>query len=238
MATLLDQLGRAEDLPEGIRSLVAQATKATAKQEAKALHRLVAQRSEAFNNLERIRGDRATYEAAWANYAQHLLDTLTEQLNTRDETLKTFTQSEDEWSQRLREASLSLKTATVGQGRLLGRWTSMPWAPRWTRISRTRSTQMRKGMPRRRFEGKSPTVSADLCWKHCRLFEPQPSFGAERRDASRSPRRKQTVIDLEKDPAVKEGDAKGDAKSDAKDATKGPAEAYVGEPSKPSQPFP
>ena len=60
-------------------------------------------------------------------------------------------------------------------------------------------------------------------------------LGAERRDASRSPRRKQTV---KKDPAVKEGDAKGDAKSDAKDATKGPAEAYVGEPSKPSQPFP
>ena len=81
VSALLEQLGKTEDLPESVRSLMAQATKATARQEAKTLRRLVAQRSEAVASLEKIRQERSSYQPAWANYAQTLLDTVLEQVS-------------------------------------------------------------------------------------------------------------------------------------------------------------
>ena len=58
-----EQQGKTEDLPESVRSLMAQATKVA--------------------SLEKIRQERSSYEAAWANYAQTLLDTVLEQVSNR-----------------------------------------------------------------------------------------------------------------------------------------------------------
>ena len=107
-----EHLATQESLPESVRSLVAQATQTTAKTEAKALHKLVAQRQEALSSLERIKHERAAYEQGWATYSQSLLDILAQQFADRTENLRKMDEAQSQWAAKLAETAKALKQAT------------------------------------------------------------------------------------------------------------------------------
>ena len=112
LEALLDHLGSQADIPDSVRAVVAQINQTTARSEAKNLHRLVAQRQEATASLERIKADRALFEAGWASYAQGLMDLLSKQFEEREEALAAMDESFTSWASRLAEASRALKHAT------------------------------------------------------------------------------------------------------------------------------
>ena len=112
LETLLDHLGSQADIPDSVRAVVAQINQTTARSEAKNLHRLVAPRQEATASLERIKADRARFEAGWASYAQGLMDLLSKQFEEREEALAAMDESFTSWASRLAEASRALKHAT------------------------------------------------------------------------------------------------------------------------------
>ena len=109
---LLGHLAAQDSLPESVRSLVVQATQTTAKTEAKALHKLVAQRQEALSSLERIKHERAAYEQGWATYTQSLLDILAQQFTDRTENLRKMDEAQSQWAAKLAETAKALKQAT------------------------------------------------------------------------------------------------------------------------------
>ena len=110
--SLLDKLQQQDELPEEIRQMMSQLAVSSAKTEAKALHKLVAQRQEASAALERVRTERLSFEAGWASYTQALVDLLQKQLGEREATLKDLDESQEAWLQRLTEATSALKQAT------------------------------------------------------------------------------------------------------------------------------
>ncbi|OLQ09080.1 hypothetical protein AK812_SmicGene7365 [Symbiodinium microadriaticum] len=85
--SLMERLSQQEELPDSVRQLMAQATRSSARTEAKALHKLVAQRQEATSALTKIRTERLAFETGWAMYTQALLDLLTKQFAEREATL-------------------------------------------------------------------------------------------------------------------------------------------------------
>ncbi|CAE7738469.1 unnamed protein product [Symbiodinium sp. CCMP2592] len=112
LETLLDHLGSQADIPDSVRAVMAQINQSSARSEAKNLHRLVAQRQEATATLEKIKANRASFDAGWAVYTQGLMDLLSKQFQEREEALNAMNESFASWAQRLAEASRALKTAT------------------------------------------------------------------------------------------------------------------------------
>ena len=110
---LVAQLAQQEDLPDNLRKMVSQITQGSVKTESKALHRLVAQRQEAITALERIRSERAGFEAGWATYTQSLLDLLSVQFEERTKTLAELDEAQTAWTNRLTESTSALKAATL-----------------------------------------------------------------------------------------------------------------------------
>ena len=110
---LVAQLAQQEDLPDNLRKMVSQITQGSVKTESKALHRLVAQRQEAITALERVRSERAGFEAGWATYTQSLLDLLSVQFEERTTTLAELDEAQTAWSSRLTESTSALNAATL-----------------------------------------------------------------------------------------------------------------------------
>ena len=115
--TLLGELGRNEiALPESVKAIMAQASHTTAQGEAKVLHKLVSQRKNAVTMLQSIRHQRETFEAGWAKYTQSLLDTVSKQLQEREDALLHFDEAEKEWSMLHKDTNQQLKLATGHEG--------------------------------------------------------------------------------------------------------------------------
>ena len=221
LSQLLEQLGQASDLPDSVRALMAQIGQSTARTEGKALHKLVAQREEAYFSLEKVKASRASFEAGWAAYAEGLLEMLTSQFTEREETLSKMDEAYAMWTARLGEASRALKAATSAEaGEAIEIEDSDAAEEMEAEVDR--SAQETAWMSVRREQMAQQHRS--LCNALAQVRD-SASAGAAQRDGSRTPRRRRGAVD--EDTTAKE--TKGEPGSMKADDPK--AKADAGKPS-------
>ena len=111
LQALAPHLGQLDGLPTALKEQLAGFSDMTHKQEAKALHSLVSRRNKAKAEVERIRADRAGYEATWVAYITQLQELLSTQFQQRSEVLSDFAEAEAAWVATLRETGGALQKA-------------------------------------------------------------------------------------------------------------------------------
>ena len=107
--SLLSALAKTDSLPEEVRQLAAQAKVNQAHQEGKTLHKIVAQRTDALQNLEQLEKQRTAYEASWTTYMNQLFEIVEKQLVERETTLSKMQKSRESWMEQLSESTRQLK---------------------------------------------------------------------------------------------------------------------------------
>ena len=111
LQALAPHLGQLDGLPTALKEQLAGFSDMTHKQEAKALQSLVSRRNKAKAEVERIRADRAGYEATWVAYITQLQELLSTQFQQRSEVLSEFAEAEAAWVATLRETGGALQKA-------------------------------------------------------------------------------------------------------------------------------
>ena len=193
LTQLMEQLGQASDLPDSVRALMAQIGQSTARTEGKALHKLVAQREEAYFSLEKVKASRASFEAGWAAYAEGLLELLKKQFTEREETLSKMDEAHALWTAKLGDASRALKAATSAEaGEMIEIEDSDAAEEMEAEVDR--SAQETAWMSVRREQMTQQHRS--LCDVLAQVRD-SASAGAVQRDGSRTPRRRKTAADEE-----------------------------------------
>ena len=108
-------------LPQDGLPLAIQAQIGTFKQsntglEGKQLHALVAQKSQAEKEINKIQLQRDKYERGWAQYVAQMSELFMQQLTHHEEVMQQFDQAEPQWTMRLESTTRELREKASGQG--------------------------------------------------------------------------------------------------------------------------
>ena len=109
---LVAALRTAGSLPSEVVALLGQQDEAATKDQAKAMHGAVNQRTQAEKELNRVRSSRKAYLCSWASYLQQMCTTVEQQFAQQQKTLDAFNSMETKWSEKLAESTAALARLT------------------------------------------------------------------------------------------------------------------------------
>ena len=91
-----------------LRELLDQHRQTDTRVEAKAMHRVVAQKAAAKKELNKLRTARGNYLQAWSSYLDQVVDALQKQIQEHGETMADYQAKEGQWEASLQEATTTL----------------------------------------------------------------------------------------------------------------------------------
>ena len=103
-----------DSLPSSVRELVDRHHQDTHRQEARSLHKAIAQRAAAKREIVKLRANREQFLRSWNQYIIQLADLWKHQVAERENAIEAFETSEAQWAKQLKEATADISKLAAG----------------------------------------------------------------------------------------------------------------------------